>query len=92
LSCPSREKSTTAPQSLALLNADEVTVAAKALAERLMREAGTPDARVTLAYRLALSRTPSVGELTIAREFLRQSPLSEFCRALFNLNDFVYAD
>ena len=28
----------------------------------------------------------------IAREFLKQSPLSEFCRALFNLTEFVYAE
>src|SRR5207253_326676 len=37
LSCPKREKSTTAPQALALLNAPEVTVAAKALADRLTK-------------------------------------------------------
>ena len=33
LSCPRRERSTTAPQSLALLNADEAMTAAKALAD-----------------------------------------------------------
>ncbi len=43
LSCPKRERSTTAPQALALLNAADATVAAKALAERLMNEAKTED-------------------------------------------------
>src|SRR6185295_18919585 len=33
-SCPQRERSTTAPQALALLNASDVSVAAKALAAR----------------------------------------------------------
>jgi hypothetical protein len=27
----------------------------------------------------------------LARAFLEQPPLNEFCRALFNLNEFVYA-
>jgi hypothetical protein len=26
------------------------------------------------------------------RAFLKQSPLNEFCRALFNLNEFVYVE
>jgi len=92
LSCPVRERSTTAPQSLTLLNADEVTTAAALTAARLEKEARTTDEQVKLAYRLALGRKPSEKELSIAREFLAKSPLHEFCRALFNLNDFVYAE
>jgi hypothetical protein len=92
LSCLARERSTTAPQSLTLLNADEVTVAAKLTEARLMKEAGSNDGRITLAYRLVLSRPPSAKKHELARAFLAQSPLHEFCRALFNLNDFVYAE
>ena len=92
LSCPARERSTTAPQSPTLLNADEVTVAAKLTEARLMKEAGSNDGRITLAYRLVLCRPPSAKEQELARAFLAQSPLHEFCRALFNLNDFVYAE
>jgi len=92
LSCPARERSTTAPQALCLLNADEVIVAAKATAERLTKESGSVDERIVLAYRLALGRRPGEREMDVSREFLRQSPLSEFCRALFNLNDFVYVE
>ena len=33
---------------------------------------------------------PAVGDMTAA--FLKDSPLSELCRALFNLNEFVYLD
>jgi mono/diheme cytochrome c family protein len=92
LSCPSRERSTTAPQSLTLLNADEVSTAARLTAARLEREAKSTDDRVTLAYRLTLGRPPTAKELDLARSFLKQSPLNEFCRALFNLNEFVYVE
>ena len=46
LSCPQRERSTTAPQALALLNATEAATAATALAERLEHEAKSPEERV----------------------------------------------
>jgi len=92
LSCPERGRSTTAPQSLTLLNAGEVMAAAKATAERVSQEAKTPEDRVTLLYRLVLGRRPSDRELTLARDFLAKSPLTELCRALFNLNSFVYLE
>lgn len=91
LSCPIREQSTTAPQSLTLLNSDEVIRAADLTAQRLAREP-SPEKQIRLAYELALSREPSAKEMEIAREFIASSPLAEFCRALFNLNDFVYVD
>ncbi|MCX6981917.1 MAG: PSD1 and planctomycete cytochrome C domain-containing protein [Verrucomicrobia bacterium] len=92
LSCPARERSTTAPQSLTLLNADDVIVAAKLTAARLMKESDSNDGRITLGYRLALGRSPNAKEQQLARDFLAHAPLHEFCRALFNLNDFVYAE
>jgi hypothetical protein len=92
LSCPRRERSTTAPQALALLNAAVATEAATALAGRLEKEAPTEDERVTLAYRLTLARTPTASERKLCHEFLTESPLSELCRALFNLNEFVYRE
>ena len=92
LSCPKRERSTTAPQALALLNASDVIGAAKALAARLEKETKSHDERVAAAYRLVLGRKPSETEALIGRKFLDASPTSEFCRALFNLNEFVYLD
>ena len=92
LSCPVRERSTTAPQALTLLNAEEVTTAAKLTAERIRNETASLDDQIVLAMRLALGRAPTPRELDLAREFLAHSPLEEFCRALFNLNDFVYLE
>jgi hypothetical protein len=92
LSCPQRERSMTAPQALALLNSAEVAQAAEELARRVEREAGTGPERIALACRLALGRRPTENELRLADDFLKQSPLSEFCRALLNVNEFVYLD
>ncbi len=92
LSCPSRERSTTAPQSLTLLNAEEVLTAAEQTAARLTREAHSPDERITLAYQVILGRPPTGPERDLSGSFLARSPLNELCRALFNLNAFVYAD
>jgi hypothetical protein len=85
LSCPERGRSTTAPQSLTLLNADEVVVAARAVAARV-------GADLDAAFRLVLGRAPTVRETERAREFLKTSPPHELIRALFNLNAFVYAE
>jgi hypothetical protein len=91
-SCPRRERSTTAPQALTLLNDADVVEAAQAFADRVAAQATTEDGRITLAYRLALGRRPSASELRLAREFLTQSPFCELCRGLLNVNEFVYLD
>src|SRR5262249_35009275 len=70
LSCPKRERSTVAPQALALLNAGDMIEAARGLSERVAREAHDSNGRITLAYRLALGRRPSERERQLAREFL----------------------
>jgi hypothetical protein len=92
LSCPRRERSTTAPQALALLNDADVMTAANAVAEKLEKASSAFDARIERAYRQALGRPPTTNEHERARTFLRDSPLSELCRALFNTNEFVYLD
>lgn len=92
LSCAMRERSTTAPQSLTLLNSDEVLAAARLTAERIESSAKSADDRIKLGFRMVLGRTPSSPEAAIAREFLASSPLHEFCRGLFNLNGFLYVD
>jgi hypothetical protein len=118
LSCPERGRSTTAPQSLTLLNSDEVMAAAKATAARVMKETKAPEQQVADAFRLTIGRSPSAMERELTRDFLAacsnrgneahsensereqslvtsaatQIAMEEFCRALFNLNAFVYVD
>jgi hypothetical protein len=92
LSCPMRQRSTTAPQALALLNSSDVVAATKALAARLTRDAKSTEERIGLAYRLTLGRLPSPTERKLSRAFLKEGSRAELCRALFNLNEFVYLD
>ncbi|HLY73060.1 MAG TPA: PSD1 and planctomycete cytochrome C domain-containing protein [Planctomycetota bacterium] len=92
LSCPERGRSTTAPQSLTLLNAEEVLAASRATAQRLTEDTKVPAEQVTRLYRLTLGRRPTERETALSVEFLKSSPLEELCRALFNLNAFVYLE
>ena len=48
--------------------------------------------RIELAWWLALGRPPTEKERDRAAKFLQDSPLSELCRGLFNLNEFIYVD
>jgi hypothetical protein len=95
-SCPRRAVTTIAPQALSLLNSDLSRSCARSFASRVSRLAGTdPDARITLAYRLALGRAPDPRERTLARAFLDdrgEGALEGFCLALININEFIYLD
>lgn len=92
LSCSSREQSTTAPQSLTMLNDEEVVRAAQRLARRIESAHPESERRVVAAFRHILGRRPQADELAMATDFVDASPISELCRALFNLNDFVYVN
>jgi len=106
LSCPERGRSTTAPQSLTLLNSEEVMAAARATADGVRNAAASASDRIDFAFRLILCREPTAQELALAQDFIktnyrRDKPMdansaegdySELCRALFNLNAFVYTE
>lgn len=90
-SCARRESSTHAPQALELLNGSLSNELARAFASRLQTEAGgDPDRIVARAFELALGRPPSAVERSLAIEFLKDQPLTEFALAVFNLNEFLY--
>jgi hypothetical protein len=70
-SCGRRENTTVAPQALALLNDNFVRARSTDFAQRVEKEAGAePEARVRLAWRLALGREPSTNELESGTAFL----------------------
>ncbi len=93
VTCTRRASSTVAPQAATLLNNPMSVEQAKSFAARVEQEAG-PDAaqRVRAAWRHAFGRAPDASELNTALELLHGSTLTEFCRAVFNLNEFVYLD
>jgi len=92
-SCSRRTSSTTATQSLTLLNSRFMIEQARKLAARV----DTLDQ----AWRRVLGRTPSEQERLWAEEFLRkqtsrlesrEAAFAELARALMNLNEFLYVD
>lgn len=98
-SCEKRTVSTTAVQSLLMMNGAFLNDQARLLAERLRKEAGeSVEAQVKLAFELALSRKATERELQDASTFMAQAAtldpkddaLASFCLVLFNTNEFVY--
>lgn len=70
-SCARRSESTTAPQSLALLNSRFTLERSRDLADSIAKKAGDqPTDPVRLAYRKVLGRGPTANELELGRQFL----------------------
>lgn len=90
---PARNVTTTALQSLALLNNDFMLRQSGYFASRVQTEAGD-DAidQVTQAFRLAFGRQPSAAETAAAIKLVRARGLVQLCRMLLNANEFIYID
>jgi hypothetical protein len=93
LSCSRRNESTTAPQSLSLLNSTFMLDQARVLASRV--EA------VEQAWQQVLNRGPSETERAAAQSLVdrqtarlgsRRAAFAELARGLMNLNEFLYVD
>lgn len=97
LSCSRRDSSTTAPQSLSLLNGAFTLQQAQALAAKLEAVADP----IGAAWQSAYGREPRPAERQSANAFLkkqealfpnREAALTELARGLFNTNEFLYVD
>ncbi len=92
-SCARRERSTVAPQALALMNSEFSATQAKRFAARVAGKAGEDKgARVEWAWRMALGRTPRDEERTTALAYLERNSLERLCLLVFNMSEFLYAD
>jgi mono/diheme cytochrome c family protein len=93
VSCARRNESIVAPQALSLLNSSITLEAARALAERVQRDVGNDATKqVERAFALTLQREPDKSERHACLELLQQRSLAELCRALLNVNEFIYVD
>ena len=81
-----------APQALTLFNGDFVNAQAAAFAARLRAMGTEPASQIDLAYRLALARRPTAGEMERTLNFLKAESLEQVARVILNLNEFVYVD
>jgi hypothetical protein len=66
---------------------------ARHFAERIRQSVGDqPAAQYECAFQLALTRLPTVQELSWINELPEQNRLFHICRALLNTNEFIYVD
>ena len=89
---PTRSNSVTVQQALAMWNDAFVLKQAEHLAARLEREATDQQGRVQLAIGLAFSREARSDEVARYVEYANQYGLANFCRLIFNTNEFMYVD
>ncbi len=89
---PTRNTTTTALQSLALLNHDFLLQQSKSFANRLERADSNLAKQVSLAWRLVFSREPLDSERDAAQGLIQKHGLATFCRYLLNANEFVSID
>ncbi|AMV26016.1 hypothetical protein VT84_16575 [Gemmata sp. SH-PL17] len=89
---PKRSESVTAPQALALLNNEFVLVHARAMAGRLAMHSADRAKQVEFACRLVWGRPPSAEEGKLFTAYADKHGLANFCRVLFNTNEFLFAD
>ena len=89
---PSRNITTTALQSLALLNNDFMIRQSGYVADRVSGETNNQDDFIRRAFQLVFGRIPSSNELAGAVRLLKEQDRQQFCRMLLNANEFVYID
>lgn len=92
-SCPKRNRSTTAPQVLVLLNSEFAYDAAAGLALNLQADVQDVKRQIETLYLACLGRSPTQAELadSDSSSLPTTAGLSIFV-ALFNLNEFAYVD
>jgi mono/diheme cytochrome c family protein len=92
LNTPIRSQTLTALQALALWNDLFMLRQSQELARRVERQAADNRARVSAAFRLAITREPDRTELDSMAAYAQKRGLPSACRVLFNTNEFVFVD
>ncbi len=99
-SCARRAQTTSASQSLDLMNSEVILNWSKSFAARVSNDSGlSQDAQIDRAFKLAYARSANEDERKLSREFLarqtgitgsREQALADFCHMLLNSNEFLY--
>lgn len=89
---PTRNTTTTALQSLALLNHEFLLQQAESFATRLEQTDRDALSQVKHAWQLAFGREPLANEREAALQLIAKHGLTTFCRYLLNANEFVSID
>ena len=89
---PVRNASVTVQQALAMWNDAFVIHHAERFAQRLELSGKTTSERVRLACEFTLNRAPTETELNEFQTYVGQHGLANFCRLLFNSNEFMFVN
>jgi hypothetical protein len=89
---PKRNTTLTALQALAMLNDPLMLKQAESFAQRLRGLHRDLAGQIGQAYWLAVARPPTGQELALLVAYTRKHGLENFCRLLFNSNEFLFAD
>jgi mono/diheme cytochrome c family protein len=92
LNVEKRNESLSPQQALALLNNRLTLAMAKHFAARVEKRTSEPKEQVTAAFRLALGRDPTAAEADTLAAYAKEHGLPNACRAILNLNEFVFVD
>ena len=87
-----RNETLTALQALTLLNNRFMVAMSKQMAARVESIAKSPEEQIAVAFRLAVGRSPSAEDLSGLVSYARRHGLSNTCRVILNLNEFVFVD
>ena len=87
-----RNESLSSLQALALLNNPLMVTMAGHFAARVERDTSEVGRQVDRAFSRALARSPTVAERERLTRYVEQYGLANLCRALLNLNEFVFVD
>ena len=86
-----RNVSTVPTQALTLMNNEFVLNQASLFADRVRQEApGDLDRQIALAYRIALTRSPTGDEAVVAKALVTEQSLVDLTHVMLNLNEFLY--
>jgi hypothetical protein len=91
-SCAARSTSVHALQALNLMNSDFMAEQSDLFAQRLTTLCKSDqNCQIKQAHLLAVGRTPDATELVWAKQFLKKGMLRDYCLAMLNRSEFVYA-
>ncbi len=92
VSVPKREETLTPLQALALLNDNFMLAMSKHFAMRLEQSGGGLESEINQAFELAFGRAARAGERKELAAYARKYGLTNACRVILNLNEFVFVD
>ncbi len=92
LAVEKRNQTLTPQQALALLNNRLTLTMAAHFAKRVEKLANDARGQVSAAFRLAIGREPTVAEADVIAAYAKEHGLPNACRAILNLNEFVFVD